>query len=240
MADYLSAEFLKQKRSFQNVILWLIPLINIIISLILMGPEYVQTASYNWWYILFLPFTFTYISASLLKRDRKYNFHGLFGIVQDKKQLWYVKLAAATIYLFLSCLIFLLLTIICGVVFHQQIPLLNNIAASAVLFITFAWQIPLLMYMTLRFNMYFSIIVSIFCSLFVACICAVESYWWVPFAIPARLMCPIIKVLPNGLLLSPDSPLNRSNVIVPGIIITILLYLILSAATAKLFEKQEV
>ncbi|SHO47660.1 lantibiotic immunity ABC transporter MutE/EpiE family permease subunit [Anaerocolumna xylanovorans] len=240
MADYFKAELLKQKHSFNNIIIWLIPVINIIISMILMGPQFIQTASYNWWYVLFLPFTFTYISASIIKKERKYNFHGLFGITQNKMQLWLVKVGTATVYLFLSCLIFSLFTLLCGVTINQQIPVINNLAASAVLFLTFAWQIPFLMFITLKLNMFISVIVSIFCSLFLACIYGAGSWWWIPFAIPVRLMCPIIKVLPNGLLMEADSPLGHSNVILPGIIITVILYLAVTAVTAKLFEKQEV
>lgn len=239
MADYMKAEFLKQRHSFNNIIIWLIPVVDIAISIILMGPQFVQTASYNWWYVLFLPFTFTYISASIIKKERKFNFHGLFGIIQDKKQLWLVKVGTATVYLFFSCLIFSVFVLLCGVAGNQQIPVWNNLAASAVLFLTFAWQIPLLMFITLKVNMFLSVIASIFCSLFLACIYAVGSFWWIPFAIPARLMCPIIKVLPNGLLLEAGNPLGHSSVILPGILVTIILYLVVTFITAKLFEKQE-
>ncbi len=240
MINYLKAEFLKQKRSFNNIIIWLIPIINIIIALLLMGPQYIQTASYNWWYMLFLPFTFTYISASFIKKERKHNFHGMLGLAQNKQQLWYAKIAMATIYLFITCFVFSLLTILCGFIFNEQIPVINNLFASISLCIAFAWQIPLFMFITLKLNMFLSIILSMVCNLLFASIYAVGSYWWIPFSIPGRIMCPIIKVLPNGLLLPPDSALNRGNVIFPSVAITVVLYLVLSLLTANMFKKQEV
>lgn len=240
MVNYLKAEILKQKHSFNNMIIWLIPIVNIIISFLLMGPEYIQSNSYNWWYVLFLPFISTFIASSIVKKDRKYNNHGLFGIVKDKKKIWYSKITIATLYLAFTCFIFFLFTVICGRIFNEQIPLASNLLASVLLFVTFAWQIPFFLFVTLKFNMFLSIILSMVCNLWIACMCGVESYWWIPFAIPARLMCPVINVLPNGLLLSADNPLNNTNVILVGVIITIILYIVLSFSTAKIFENQEI
>ncbi|WP_291579944.1 lantibiotic immunity ABC transporter MutE/EpiE family permease subunit [Clostridium sp. UBA6640] len=240
MANYLKAELLKQKHSFNKKIIWLVPVVNIIIACALMGVNYIQTASYNWWYVSFLPFTFTYVSSSIINKDKKFNFHGLFGIAEDKKQLWYAKILTSTIYLFIACFIFLALITVCGFIFNEQISILDNLCASVLLFITFAWQIPLFMFITLKINMFFSVLLSVGCNLFIACICAVESYWWIPFSIPARVMCPVIKVLPNGLLMPMDSLLDNNNVIWIGVLITVTLYTLISVVTAKIFEKQEV
>lgn len=239
MINYIKAEFLKQKNSFNQKIIWLVPMVVVIISFLLMGAGYVQTASYNWWYVLFLPFTFTYISASIMKKEKKYNYHGLFGIVHNKKKLWYAKIAIGTVYLLVTCILFFVITMIAGFIFVKQITVVNNLLASLLLFVTFAWQIPLFMLITLKLNMFVSILISLVCNLMIACICAVESYWWVPFSIPARLMCPVIKVLPNGLLMSNDNPLSSNQVIIPGILITVVLYVVLNIITSKIFEKQE-
>lgn len=240
MVNYLKAEILKQKHSFNNIIIWLIPIVNIIIAFLLMSEKYIQTASYNWWYVLFLPFTFTFIASSIVNKDRKFNNHGLFGIVKDKKKIWYSKIITAILYLTYTCFIFFVFTMLCGLVFNEQISIASNLLASVLLLVTFAWQIPFFMLVTLKFNMFLSIILSMACNLWIACICAVESYWWIPFAIPARLMCPVINVLPNGLLLSADNPLNNANVVLVGVTITTILYIVLSFITAKIFEKQEV
>lgn len=217
-----------------------VPMVCIVISYILMGAGYIQIASYNWWYILFLPFIFTLISASMVSRERKYNYHGLFAITKNKEKIWYAKIGTATIDLVVACGLFCIFTILCGIVFGQQISIVDNILASLLLIITFAWQIPLFMLITLRFHTFVSIIISVICNLVIACICAVESYWWIPFAIPARLMCPVIKVLPNGLRMDANDPLTQSSVIWFGILITAILYIIMSIVSAKIFGKQEV
>ena len=83
-------------------------------------------------------------------------------------------------------------------------------------------------------------LISVVCNLGIAVVCAVEKVWWIPFAIPSRLMCPIIGVMPNGLPVESNSIFSNSNVIIPGLIITIALYFIVSYVTGVIFEKKEV
>lgn len=86
----------------------------------------------------------------------------------------------------------------------------------------------------------FSVVLSFICNFGVAAICAIKPIWWIPFAIPARVMIPVIGVLPNGLYVEEGSQFINSGVIPTGIYITMVLYLALSYFTAKWFETQEV
>lgn len=240
MINYIKSEVLKQKNTFNNKIIVIMSLIAIFLSLMLMPPVYVQTFSYNIWYITFLPFTFTFMAVSIIKKDVKHNYHGLLGIVEQKKQLWYAKTAVATGYLFLACLIFFIEMTLCGIVFTKSISIFQNITASLLLFITFAWQLPFFMILSQKINLFVSVILSMVCNIAISCICAVKTCWWIPFAIPARIMCPVIGVMPNALPVESNSIYENSNVILPGIVITVVLYLVLTIVGAKLFEKQEV
>ena len=88
---------------------------------------------------------------------------------------------------------------------------------------------------------FISVLLSVGCNMIVACLCAVKSYWWIPFAIPARLMCPIVGILPNGLLVETSGKeFANPNVILPGILIEIVLYVILTYVTAQEFKRREV
>lgn len=240
MRNYLKSERIKQKRTFQNKLVMATPVICLILSFLLMGSGYVQTAGYNWWYILFLPFTFTYISGAIISSEKKHNYHGLFAVCEKKEKLWYAKIGIATMYLLITNVIFCVFSIACGVVWGQYISIENNVLANLILTITFAWQIPFFMLITLKSNLFFSILISVVGNLGIACICAVENIWWIPFGIPARLMCPVIGVQPNGLFVEPGSPLGESGVILPGLLLTIALYIILSVISAQIFKRQEV
>lgn len=241
MINYFQAEKVKQKHSFNNKIIWLTPFITVIIAFLLMGSYYLQTAAFNWWYIIFLPFTLAYIASSLIKKDNKYNFHGLLGITRKKANIWFAKIGMGTYYLFLTCMIFW--GFISGGSF-----LLNNKAnigadflASFILFLSFAWQIPLYMILTQKMNLFVSVIVSIVFNTVITCLVAIKSYWFlVPFSIPARLMCPVLNLMPNGLPVETGSIYNNYSSIFTGLIITLGLYVLVSLLTAKWFERQEI
>lgn len=240
MNRYFKSEILKQRRTFNGKLFWAGPIICGVTAFLLMAGNFVQASAYNWWYVLFLPFTFTYISTSMVSREKKHDFHGLFTVSVGKKQLWYAKVSAATMYLILACICFGLLCLVCGLFYGMMIPAGRIIGASLILAVTFAWQIPLFMLIALKTNMFVCIFISVFCNLIIACVFAVKSCWWIPFSIPARLMCPVIKVLPNGLLMEEGNPMGNSNVIWIGLVITIILYVVFTVISVKAYERQEV
>lgn len=241
MTNYISAEKIKQKHTFNNKIIWITPVITTVIAYFLMGSHYLQTAAYNWWYILFLPFTLAYIASSIIKREKRYNYHGLFGIAQNKAYIWYAKIGIGTYYLFLACMIFCGVMILSGILFISKISVISSLLAGLTLFLSFTWQIPLFMILTQKMNLFVSVMFSILFNTLVTCLVAIKSYWFLmPFSIPARLMCPILGIMPNGLMVEEGSVYSQNSGIFTGLLITLFLYLMLSVITAKWFEKQEV
>ncbi len=117
---------------------------------------------------------------------------------------------------------------------------MNSFIATSILFLTFAWQIPLFMFISEKIGSFFSIMVSLFCNMGFGIFSATTQFWYVPFAIPARLMCPIIKVLPNGLPLESGNHLDDPSVIFIGLMITVTLYFIFSFITTLWFNHKEV
>lgn len=236
----LKAELLKQKHTFQEKLVWIAPILTILITFMIISRNYLQSCAYNWWYILMLPGSLTMISSFIIVNEKKKKYHSLFAVFIDKKSLWYSKIVVCTIYLALTSSIFFLGIAISGVIFGSQISILSNLIASILLFILFLWQIPLWMYVSMKISTVASLIISTLCNLGLAVICAIKSIWWIPFAIPSRLMIPVIGVLPNGLLVEEGSNLINKGVIPIGVLIALVLFLLLSYFTAKFFEKQEV
>ena len=72
-----------------------------------------------------------------------------------------------------------------------------------------------------------------------------KNIWMIsPYTYPSRLMIPILKILPNGLYAETGSvtfkpELLSYDVILPGIVISVVLFLLFTYVTAKWFEKQE-
>ena len=77
-------------------------------------------------------------------------------------------------------------------------------------------------------------------AVLVSVACALKSIWLIPYSIPTRIMCPIVKIHPNGIPLEANSIYLNSNVVVPGVIVAVLTFVIVTVITAKSFSKQEV
>ena len=80
----------------------------------------------------------------------------------------------------------------------------------------------------------------LFRSILAASVAAGKACWWIPFAIPARMMCVCIHVLPNGLPMDAADPLGDAAVVVPAILLAVMWYAGVTYVTARWFEKREV
>ena len=240
MCRYLLAEFLKQKHRFNVKLIWLSPLIIIVLVLSLMDGSYLVSGAFNWWYTLMLPATISIIITATVSMEKKHNRHNLFCIVVDKRKLWMAQILVNAGFLLILNMIFFIMLAVIGNFLCVSVPLVQCFLASLVLFLTFAWQIPVLMFISEKIGAFFTIIISLFLNIGVGIFCATERYWYVPFSIPPRLMCPILKVLPNGLPLESGNALGDTSVIPLGILITIALFFIFSFITTYWFKNMEV
>jgi len=240
MLNFVKSEWLKQKHSFNRVLLWLAPLLAILLAFVLMGGCYLQSGAYNWWYTMLLPGCFTMFTAFTVTREQKKNRHGLFGVAVQKNKLWNAQIILCTLYLFTTCMIFFIGVTVGGMMLEPIITVTSSFWASVLLFVTFAWQIPLWMFVAEKIGAFAAILLSLLCNFGIAVICAVKSFWWIPFSIPARLMCPTIGILPNGLHVEAGSEMTDAGVILPGVLITVVLYALLTLFTSLWFRKREV
>lgn len=240
MINYLKSEFLKQKHRFNLKLLWLSPFIAVTLVIILMGGRFFMEGAFNWWYTMILPSTLSMIVSFTVSAEKKHNRHGLFAVSTNKKKLWISQLIMNTILLLITNLIFFIVLSTVGTTIGVPISFMNSFIATSILFLTFAWQIPLFMFISEKIGSFFSIMLSLFCNMGFGIFFATTQFWYVPFAIPARLMCPIIKVLPNGLPLEVGNHLNDPSVIFIGLIITVALYFIFSLITTLWFNHKEV
>jgi len=240
MVNYLKSEFLKQKHRFTIKLIWLSSFITIFLVILLMGGRFFMEGAFNWWYTMILPGTLSMIVSLNVSEEKRHNHHGLFAVSISKKKLWISQLLMNTILLFFANLIFFIIISIVAAILGVKIKFFNSFVAIFVLFLTFSWQIPLFMFISEKIGSFFSIILSLFCNMGFGIFFAATKLWYVPFAIPSRLMCPIIKVLPNGLPLEESSHLGDASVIFIGIMITVTLYFILALITGIWFNYKEV
>ncbi|MEG1862660.1 MAG: lantibiotic immunity ABC transporter MutE/EpiE family permease subunit [Oscillospiraceae bacterium] len=240
MLNYIKADFLKQKHKFTLKLLWLAPITPMILSLALMGGMFFTENSFNWWYTLLLPAAISMIVAFNTSAEKRYNRHGLFSVCVSKRKLWLSGVISNSISLLIINLVFFLLISLFTWFFGFELSMGKNFFACLVLFITFAWQIPLLMLLSEKTGKYITIFTALISNIAFGIFFAPTKLWIVPFAIPSRLMCPIVGVMPNGLPVQSGSNLADSSVIMVGILIPLILYFMVTFFTASLFDKSEV
>lgn len=240
MLRCVRAEHLKLKRTFTKKLVWLAPIITVSLSAVLMAGQFFQGGSYNWWYAMLLPGMLSLICAGVVQKDtKKLSYRALLGLPVDQAGIWIGKISVCAWLLFVSCTIFLATVTLGGFVFGSSIPLKQSVLASLILFATFLWQVPLCLFLADRLGMFAAILLNFAANVAFIVGTANSTLWWIPYSIPARLMCPVIKVLPNGLNVLVNDPLLNTNVILPGVLIALALFVVMSSLTAFWFRNRE-
>lgn len=237
MVNLIKSEIIKGRRSSGRKSLVLFPLLVALMAIVLMGGEFTQVGAYNWWYMMFLPTVVALACINLTGPEKRMQFFNVAILPMPKGNVWLAKVWAGCCYIFTGNLIVFGLTTLSGAFFGAQYSLLRGIAAALVLTVTWAWQIPMGMFLSAKFNS----VVTFLGILGINAICSIQTIaggrlWFIPFAIPARLMAPILGINPNGVPMAPDSPLHDFSVVLPGILITAALLVISLLLTKNWFN----
>lgn len=239
MVNTIKSELIKGRRSFGRKSLVLFPLLVALMAILLMGGALTQVGAYNWWYMMFLPVTVALVCMNLIEPEKRMQFFNVVTLPIPKGRVWLAKVWTGCFYIFIGNLIVFGLTTISGFFFGSQYPVWRGIAAAFILTVTWAWQIPLGMFLSVKFNS----VVTFLGILAVNVICSSQDIagsrlWYIPFAIPARLMASILGINPNGVQMAPDSPLHDSSVVLPGILITAALFAVSLLLTKIWFNRR--
>lgn len=132
-------------------------------------------------------------------------------------------------------------TWIAGNLFGSTISIMGGFWGSVLLTITYLWEIPLYMLLSSRFGMFIPIFSCVILTIGSVVALAHSRLWWaLPSAIPIRLMCPVLGIMPNGLLAPEGSKLLDTSVILPGILISLAWFALMSRLTIFWFERRVV
>lgn len=238
MLRYMSAEMQKMKRTFSLKLLWIAPLVPLFCAY--SGG---QLSGLYFWYVAFLPGAITIICSMVTLKDSKMKYRGILSLPVNKSTLWMGKVTACSMMLFLACAIFQILITIFGFIPPYtgvgHVSIISLLAASALLFVAFLWQVPFCLFLSAKFGIFLTIIVNMLLNIIGGAAFADGAMWLFPYAIPIRLMSPVLHILPNGLPAGKGSPLLNSNVILPGILISLALFVVMSMLTTAWFRRQE-
>ncbi|MDO4661515.1 MAG: lantibiotic immunity ABC transporter MutE/EpiE family permease subunit [Tissierellia bacterium] len=244
MMAYILAENLKNKRSFVKKLLFIAPLIVVIQSFILM-PSYFTINSYNWWYTIVLPATISLIAGLInLKDDKKLKYKAIFPLDIDLKKIWISKIIIIIIYVAIALVIHMILTFVMQGFVGQvtgSYGFRDLLLASLLLLFANIWQIPLCLFLVKKIGFVGGVVINSILAIGLGIGFADNSLWLlVPYSYGLRLMIPAMKILPNGLLIEPNNPIIANTSILIPIVISFVLFIILTIITARYFANLEV
>lgn len=237
MNRLIKAEYIKGRRSFGRKSLVAFPLLVATMAIVLMGGQFSQIGAFNWWYMILLPTLMGLVCINLTEPEKRNGFFNVSVLPVAKGKIWLAKALAGCSYLLGANMVVFVLTAVSGSMFGAQYKLWQGLAAAFALTLACAWQIPLWMFISTRL----SSVAALLGALIVNVLCSSQPMaggrlWFVPFAIPARLMAPILGVNPNGVPMQPDSPLWDTGVILPGLLIASVLFVAVLYATGRWFN----
>lgn len=239
MFNIIKSESLKYKRTIIIKMLILAPVAAGLLSVFLMGGMWAQALALNIWYVFFLPFLVGYISSKLISLENKHLVHGMFGIYEDKKLLWIGKnLYSAGLIIISNCFMALVAAALYVLSGNNGSGVASLLISMLVLGLTMSWEAPFVMFIGRKVNY----IITTFICVMLNVVCAIAfslNLWWIPFAIPARLMCSLLGIYPNGIMIEAGSKYLDAGLVLPGILITAALFVLILMITAKLYENDE-
>ena len=229
MIKIIKAEHIKTRKSASRHILWLFPIVTFILAAILtLGTTdtYAQCV-WNWWYTMILPGVMAIICYLSIIREKKIGFYNLLTFTTESSKLFLGKIIYIALMILVSNLIIFAGAAIGGFIFTSTVPVLGGFIASILLTVTLLWQIPILLLISEKFGLIVEVIFSMFLAFSGTIISQTGKWLLVPFAIPMRIMCPLIHVLPNGLRAEIGNEMMRTADVFLGVIVSLVCLLII-------------
>ena len=237
MPGIIRSELLKMRHTFSMKLVILAPLVTMLLSFLL-GGDYVQFSAYNWWYFMILPLVVTLCSAGMIVREKETGMQNIVCLPVKFNKIWFGKIAALVILLFVSNLLLWISTTTVGFVTKVTVSPLDGLIGCMLLFLTHLWQIPFIM-LSVNFMGYIpTVLVSMAANMILsAALAETEWFLFIPYAIPARIVCPFFKMHTNGIPLETGSPLLSGGYVLPALMIGLGVALAVFWGSSKLFSR---
>ena len=241
MLNYLKAENLKCSRTFAKKLVVIAPLFMVLLAGI--SGMYLVQNGYNWWYVIILPGFITLTTALVNQIEEKIRYQPVFAMSVSLQKIWISKVLLIAVYISIACLLHLAGMILGKFIINptSAISIIQMAGATLILIVVLLWQIPFCLFLSKRFGLMAAVLINVGIGIVLDIFAATEDFWWAcPYSLATRLMCPVLGILPNGTLASHGDAMLNPGVIPVGITLSIAMFLLLLAVTAKWFRKQEV
>lgn len=252
MKKYFLSEKMKCRKTSVGKLMILMPLFTLSFSMYISGSYFIINSS-NWWYIMMFPAMAALMCGVIIRKDKKLKNHAVLTLPADRKKVWDGKILYG-LWVTGAGLTLMFLLILGGEILGRKFTFIitnspsagNIILAWAVLFLTFMWQVPFCMFLAEAFGSLPMILIHVVLYQIAFIAISLKPYYMLlPGAIPARVMCPVLGIMPSNLLAVPGSTgfypelLNPGSVWI-GIAASLLWFLLFWRFGRKWYEKQGV
>ncbi len=235
-----AAEKLKYKHTLTRHLFWIMPLATVVLSLALSGG-YVYANSYNWWYMFIYPGTISLVCCMVGQKEKKSKNRAVLSMPLDLKKVWDSKAAVCIKTVVLSNIIIALAiwgaAFLAEQILHMELEIKisppQQIAVFFILIASCLWQIPLCLLMQQYLGFVPAFVLNMALSSWGGINVSLSPFWFLnPYAVPARLMCAVIHILPNNLIAREGSftfqpEFLDTKAVIPGTAVCILWFFIL-------------
>lgn len=222
--NYWKAERMKYRHTFMKPTAVLMPLAGIAAAAILTAQYFVMDC-YNWWYMMLAPGTIAILCGMIGEKDRRQKNRTICALPICLGKVWDAKVLTAAGASGLSVLVLWAGTMLTALFLGMgQAGAADGSAgagrlllAAALIWVTSLWQIPLCLWLTQKLGSIVMLLIHLSVYALLSVVLSLQSWFWVlPAGITPRLMCVVLRILPNGLaakegnltfspeLLSPD------------------------------------
>lgn len=207
MSRYFCAECLKCRHTAAEKLIILMPLCSTVLAAQL-THNYFAIDGYNWWYIILFPAMIALICGMVSNKDRKMQNKAIqvlpvnLGNVWDGKVLYGVCAAGLSLIVLLVLILGggALIKSVLHMTFITEPSVKMQLAAVLVLWISSLWQVPFCLALEQKAGFLPMVLVHMGTYILAAVAASLKSFYLLfPGAIAARMMCAVLKVLPNGL-----------------------------------------
>lgn len=208
MNMYFRAETLKYHNTFLKGAVILMPLASVLLSAWL-THDYFTVDSYNWWYIGLYPGLIGVLCGMIGGKDKKKKNYTIWSLPCSMKKIWDAKVLTGALWSGIAMSGMIILTIVMGKVleirmnrtFIVQPTLKAQLAAGMIIWLTSLWQIPFCLFLSQKIGTFLMFLVHMGSYTIISAVISLKPWFaFLPGAITSRLMCPVLGVLPNGLL----------------------------------------
>lgn len=241
MLSIVRAEYLKTRRSMGRMLIWAFPVIVFVLAFVLtlgMTNAYAESV-WNWWYTLLLPGMLAIICHLSIMREKKTKYYHLMTLPVSKRKLMMGKIIYMGCVILVSNMMIFAGASLGGILLTTCVPIRGAVIAIVVLTISQLWEIPLFLFLSERFGMIVELLVCLFLTVGGIIVAPTGKWYFFVSAIPMRILCPLLHILPNGIRAEAGNPLLNMGVVVPGICLSVIWFIIATVLFLNWFDKRE-